>query len=102
MATNRVFKDGDQLAVIPTDSTVDPVVSGAPILFGDVPGVALTDADSDDDDRVTAAFKGVFEFAVKGANGAGNSPVAEGDVIYMDGAELNKDATNGTRFGVAM
>jgi hypothetical protein len=32
----------------------------------------------------------------------GGSAVALGDILYKDGAEVNKDVTNGVRFGYAL
>lgn len=98
MATNIIFDKGDALSV--------PVVAGAksgdPVLFGDLPGIALLDIDADGNS--TVKFSGVAEVSVKGIDGGGNSAVAAGDVIYHVAADtpvLSKKAT-GVRFGVAM
>ncbi len=39
---------------------------------------------------------------VTGADGAGNSAVAVGNKLYKDGAEINKDVTNGVFVGYAL
>jgi predicted RecA/RadA family phage recombinase len=100
MATNMVYADGDQLAVACTAPTTP--ASGDPVLYGQRPGVALTDEDSDG--LTTVAFKGVFNLSVKGENASGNNAVAAGDILYYEAGQtpvLNKDATNGVRFGYA-
>ena len=106
MATNRVYKDGEFLPIAAANLTsdIDPIVSGTPVLLGPIPGVALTDEDDDGD--VTVQFGGVYDFPVKGADGAGNAAVAVGDAVYYDAGatpdELNADDTNGALFGYAL
>lgn len=100
MATNMTFADGDQLSVI-CSAPATPG-SGDPVLFGQRPGVALTDERSDG--TTTVKFSGVFLLEVEGANNAGNVAVAAGDILYYDAAatvKINKDNTNGVRFGYA-
>lgn len=104
MAKNVIFEEGDQLSVICTQPATP--ASGDPVLFGDLPGVALTDVGKGGNaaTKTSVQFEGVGEFSVKGINGSGNSAVAPGDVIYYvagDTPVLSKKAT-GVRFGVAM
>lgn len=105
MATNQVFDEADQLSVVCTQPATP--ASGDPVLFGQMPGVALTD-EGDGGNAATATsvkFSGVYEFEVKGENNAGNTAIAAGDILYYDSAatvKINKDNTNGVRFGYAM
>lgn len=98
MATNRLYEKGDQLKVVPTAPA--DVASGDPVLFGTLPGVALTD--EDDDGEATVQFGGVFELDVVGADNAGGAAITAGDPVYYDGGEINADATDGTLFGYAL
>lgn len=101
MATNRKFAEGDALSVTATAPATP--ASGDPILVGQLPGVALTDERADG--TVSAQFNGVFELSVKGEGAAGNAAVAAGDILYYEAGQtppLNKDATNGVRFGYAL
>lgn len=99
MATNEVYAPGvTTLNCVPTAPTT--VDSGDPVLLGKLPGVALTDEDSDG--NATIAISGVFQLSVKGEDGSGNSAVAAGDILYYDSDVINKDVTNGTRFGYAL
>lgn len=78
--------------------------SGDPGVLGQIPVVALTDeADGGNAaGEVTFAMSGIFECPVTGANAAGNTAVAIGDIIYWDSTVLNKDNTNGIRWGYAL
>lgn len=103
MATNQVHTDNElgTLRVVCSQPTTP--ASGDPVLFGQVPGVALTDEASDG--TTTIATKGVFALSVQGADGAGNAAIAAGDILYYDSAatvKVNKDSTNGVRFGYAL
>lgn len=79
------------------------VVSGAPVVDGNIPGVALIDRKTDG--KATCQIDGVFMLSVKGVtNAAAGSAVAEGDIIYLSTGHtpvLDKDTT-GVRFGYAM
>lgn len=104
MATNEVFEPVGKLAGVPV---TDGDASGDPILlFGDIPAVLLTDEGDggNADNHATVAINPmwVFDIAVTGANGAGNSAVAVGDRVYVDGAQINKDVTNGDFYGWAL
>lgn len=82
-------------------------VSGDPVLIGQIPGVALTDEGDggNDSGNISVDTGGIYELTVEAKNNAGNSAVAVGDILYYDQAEtikINKDATNGVRFGYAM
>lgn len=103
MATNQVYEDGDFLSVVCTQPATP--ASGDPVLFGQLPGVALADEGESISGETTVTFKGVYELSVKGENNAGNTAVAAGDILYYDAAatpKINKDNTNGVRFGYAM
>lgn len=79
------------------------LASGAIDLISQMPVYALTAADSNN--QATVEIIGchrVVELTVAGANAGGNSAVAVGDRLYKDGADINKDATNGTFIGYAL
>ena len=101
MATNRIFKDGDQLQLAATHPATP--ASGDPVRVGQIPGVALTNEDTADG-LTTIQFDGVFDLSVKGVDGGGNSAVAVGDILYYVDADtpvLSKK-TAGVRFGYAL
>lgn len=101
MAKNRVLAVGNRLSAAATVPTTP--VSGDPVLVGQLPGVALTDERADGTTSIQT--DGVFNLSVKGENAGGNSAVAVGDIIYYEAGQtppLNKDATNGVRFGYAL
>lgn len=101
MATNIVHEDGDQLYVAVTSPATPS--AGDPVMVGDLPGVALTDEDSDG--KCTVKFNGVAELSVKGEGASGNTAVAAGDILYYEAGQtppINKDSTNGKRFGYAL
>lgn len=100
MATNIVFEDGTQLALVATDPTTP--ASGDPLLVGQIPGVALITEAADG--LTTVKTNGVATLSVKGVDGSGNSAVAAGDIIYYvtgDTPKLSKK-TSGVRFGYAL
>lgn len=100
MAKNRVYRRGEELSLVCTDPATPN--SGDPVLFGQVPGVALTTEDANGNTSV--ALEGVFNLSVKGVDGSGNAAVAAGDILYYvsgDTPVLSKKAT-GVRFGYAM
>lgn len=104
MAKNLIFDEGDNLSVVVTDPATP--LSGDPVLFGDLPGVALTDEGKGGNaaGKTSVKFEGVVEIPVKGVDGGGNSAVAEGNVLYYvaaDTPKVSKKAT-GVRYGVAM
>lgn len=77
--------------------------SGDPVLCGQIPGVALEDEDTNG--STTVALDGVFALSVKGENAGGNNAVAVGDILYYEAGQtppINKDSTNGVRFGYAL
>lgn len=92
MATNFIQR-GDNLT-IPAPATV---TSGAPVIAGEIVGVALGDATSGA--TVDVATCGVFELSKVAAD-----DMALGDVIYWDdSAELATiTATDNTKLGVAV
>ena len=98
MASNMVHTPGNQL-----EHTLASVVSGDPVMVGQLPGVALISTDADG--KVTVKHDGVFRLSVKGENNAGNVAVAVGDILYHEAAatpKINKDSTAGIRFGYAL
>lgn len=100
MAKNRVYAEARQLSVAVTDPATP--VAGDPVVVGQLPGVALTDERADG--TTTVAFEGVFNLSVRGVDGAGNSAVAVGDILYYvaaDTPKLSKKNT-GVRFGYAL
>lgn len=103
MATNRKQADGTRIDATASECTGpnDPIESGDPVVWGNVPGVALAD-ERTDDDKVLIQTDGVFELSVTGANNAGSSAISPGDIVYIDGTELNADDIDGTRFGYAL
>lgn len=92
MATNFIQR-GDNLT-IPAPATV---TSGAPVIAGEIVGIALGDAASGA--SVDVATSGVFEIPKVAAD-----DMALGDVIYWDdSAELaTTTATDNTKLGVAV
>lgn len=76
-------------------------LSGDPVVYGKIPGVAVSDGDSGG--KVVAYLEGIFNLAVTAAAGA----IAVGDIVYFDVAQatnaaaLNNTNTN-VRFGYAM
>lgn len=103
MAKNMKMYDATQMSVVCTDPAVP--VSGDPVLYGQRPGVALTNegAGGNAAANTTVKFNGSFNLSVKGVDGGGNSAVVAGDTLYYvaaDTPKLSKKAT-GVRFGYA-
>lgn len=104
MAKNQVFDDGEQFAVACTDPTTP--VSGDPVIYGQIPGVALINEEADG--KTTIKTNGVYNFAVKGVTtAASNAAIAEGDILYYVPANTPKLSkavgdTGAVRFGYAM
>lgn len=99
MAKNQVFDRARRLQVAATHPTTP--ASGDPVRYGQRPGVCLVSEGSDG--LASVQFEGEFTFSVKGVDGAGNSAVAEGDILYYVDADtpvLSKKNT-GVRFGYA-
>jgi hypothetical protein len=78
-------------------------VSGNPTMVGPLPGVCLND-------RVAATGLADVEFdeellmitaSVQGVDGAGNSAVAVGDLLYYDGTNVLNKNNAGRAYGVA-
>lgn len=105
MATNQVFVPGNRLSLVCSQPATP--ASGDPVLVGQIPGVALTDeAEGGNATGYTSIqTDGVWDLSVKGENNAGNTAVAVGDILYYDSAatvKINKDNTNGVRYGYAL
>lgn len=76
------------------------LLSGAPAVFGVLPGVAVGNIAQGE--KGSIATRGVFNLSVTGVNNSGNSAVAFGDKVYMDSGVINKDNVDGVSFGVAL
>jgi hypothetical protein len=76
--------------------------SGDVVAISDLVVDCITDADSSN--KATAMFPAAYatEVAVTGKDASANAAVAIGDNVYKDGAEINKDATNGKFYGSAL
>lgn len=102
MATNQVYDEGTQFDAVCSEPATP--ASGDPVLVGQIPGVALTDEHADG--TTTVKTNGVYTLHVEGQAGAAASAVAVGDILYYDAAgvaaQVNKDVTNGVRFGYAL
>lgn len=101
MATNVIFESGGGLTLklaAATGSAGDPYVNGF------IKGVLIDDSDGTNASVMTE-FTAVVDLTVEAKNGVGNSAVAVGDKLYYDSAEtikINKDATNGKYYGIAL
>lgn len=105
MADNLVFDNPRVLSVVCSDPTTP--ASGAPVRYGNVCGVAVTDeAGGGNPAGYTSVDFGpaVYDLSVKAVNDTGNSAVAVGDAIFYvdaDTPKLSKKQT-GYLIGVAM
>src|SRR4051794_26485880 len=104
MSTNQVFDHGDSLSVQLTDPA-NPK-SGDPGRLGQLGGVAQTDKGKGGNsaNNTSTAFTGVFNLAVKGVNGSGNTAIAAGDTVFYvdaDTPKLSAKAT-GVKYGTAL
>ncbi len=108
MAKNIIHEDGTQLDRVITEpgGTYKPgeaAKSGDPVLCGQKPGVALINELPNG--KATVKFTGTAELLVHAQGAGGGSAIAPGDIAYFDAAPggsnpvINKDATNGVRFG---
>jgi predicted RecA/RadA family phage recombinase len=78
------------------------VNSGDPVVVGQIIGVAVINADANN--QATIDTEGVYDLNVKAIDGVGNSAVAVGDAIYYvnaDTPKLSKKNT-GVLFGYAL
>jgi hypothetical protein len=106
VATNRVYKEGEQLSVAPTDPQTAAIASGGPIRLGVRNGIALTKPGvaGNAAGKCTVDFgNAVWTLAVQAINAAVNV----GDALwYHDGGVNAPTITNvvaaGYFFGVAM
>lgn len=96
MAVNRVRAEANELS-LPVPGGTE---SGDPLVIGALPCVAVTDRRADGDASVQC--DGSFRLPVHGADHAGNAAIAVGAIVYIDGAEINTDVTDGKRFGYAL
>lgn len=100
MAKNMKYRDANQLSVVCSDPAVP--LSGDPVRFGDLCGVALKDELADG--TASVQFGGAFDLSVKAIDGGGNSAVVAGDTIYYVDADTPKlsKKTTGKKFGTAL
>lgn len=101
MALNQVLAEGNQFSAVCSQPATP--VSGDPVLVGQIPGVALTAERADG--TTTVKTDGVYTLSVKGETTT-DAAVAVGDIVYYDSAatphKINRDSTNGVRFGYAL
>lgn len=101
MAKNVVYMWTETLPLVCTAPTTPQ--SGDPVICGQIPGVALTTEDTNG--VTTVALDGTFDLSAKGETTT-DAAIAVGDIAYYDAAatphKINKDATNGVRFGYFM
>lgn len=100
MAKNTVYMWTESAPLVCTAPATPQ--SGDPVICGQIPGVALTNEDSNG--VTTVAVDGTFDLLVKGETTT-DAAIAAGDILYYDTAatphKINKDNTNGVRFGYA-
>ncbi|CAM3776963.1 DUF2190 family protein [Alkalicoccus chagannorensis] len=91
MAKNKVYIQAEKLYLAVPEGTE----SGDPVVVGDLPAVAVTDAD--EDDKVSVDTTGAYKLAVTGA-------VEEGDALYFADGALSADDAEGAspHFGYAL
>lgn len=92
MATNRRRVAGRKLSLTASHPTTP--ASGNPVRVGEMVGVAITDEQADGTTSID--FGGVYDLAVGGVDGGGNSAVAVGDRLYYTDADtpvINKKNT---------
>lgn len=99
MATNIGLEEANQLSVACTDPATP--ASGDPVIFGQMPAVALTAERPDG--NATIKRNGTAFLSVKGTNGS-NAAIAAGDILYYVSANTPKlsATTSGVRFGYAL
>src|SRR5687768_11407212 len=101
MAKNTVYMWTESQALV-CSAPATPQ-SGDPVICGQIPGVAVTAEDTNG--VTTVALNGVFDLSTKGETTT-DAAIAVGDIVYYDSAatphKINKDNTNGVRFGYAM
>jgi hypothetical protein len=79
-------------------------VSGDTFQVGTGGVIAFAQNDRDSDGNCQATIPAFFaqKIPVLGEDGSGDSAVAVGDIICLDGTVVNKDTTNGIEFGMAL
>lgn len=98
MARNLVFEDGDSLTL----AVISGTVSGSPVVYGNQPGLALTDRATDG--TATVKLSGVVELTLSGATaqaGVYINPLTSelsltdtGDRVYFGTCIRASDAAN--------
>lgn len=103
MATNRKHVLARQIKAACTYPATP--ASGDPVLIGMLPGVALTNEDTDGNTIVDTGGSYMLSVLGSAASGATGSAVAVGDILYYvdghTGSVICKQAT-GVRFGYAL
>jgi predicted RecA/RadA family phage recombinase len=101
VSTNIVNEQGDALYLVCTAPTTP--ASGDPVLVGQLPGVALTKKQADG--KTSVKLNGTATLSAKGETTV-DAAIAVGDIVYYDTAatphKINRDSTNGVRFGYAL
>lgn len=97
MSLNKELDIGSNIKVAVPEGTE----SGEPVLLGDqgLCGVAETDRGSDGEATVCLPPSAVYRIPVEGKGKEANQVIEPFDKVYIDGAVVNADATNGTFFG---
>lgn len=106
MANTLVQDEARYLTDVAATQPATPT-SGTPVLLGQIPGVALTDEGEGGNasGNISMDCGGIHDLEVEAVNNAGNVAVAVGDILYYDSAatiKINKDVTNGVRYGYAL
>ena len=65
--------------------TTNQALAGDPVVIGQIPGVALSNADANG--KVVVQIDGIFSLLVQGVDAGGNSVVAGGDRVYFNPAD---------------
>lgn len=98
MTKGQLYERGDQIAIAVPSGTL----SGDPVVLGRLPGVALTDRDSEGES--TVKFDGVHMLSVRGWDGTANAAIAAGATVFFtsgDTPKLNVRVA-GIPYGTAM
>lgn len=96
MATNMIYKDGDQLKFYIGSTEGSELDSGDPFVVGQIPAVAMGDEDTDG--YVVGRMVGVFDLSVSAVSTA----ITPGTAIYYHAGALNNTAAGGVLFGYAL
>ncbi len=98
MAKNRQYAECREVALVVPDGTK----SGAFLVIGDLPCVALEDQRTDGSKKATCQFDGGYRLPVKGVKKGGNQKVEIGKSVFVKGGELTVNNEEGVFFGYAL